>query len=146
MSEHFLEIARRPDGSFWASADQNEPSVEVLSWDDIRHLRGKNHLVDHWIEGDRQLFIDQYGHPFDDWWNELSAACAQALMANPGGSVPAEHHDEVKRALRHQPRQAGLGLDGSALTAELRAFVAGRAEKAASLTPAPTQPPQAEAD
>ena len=40
--------------------------------------------------------------------------------------VPVEHQDEVKRSLARQPRQAGLGLDGSSLSPALRAYVEGR--------------------
>ncbi len=124
MSERRLEIARQPDGRFLASADGGATTVEVSSWDDIRTLRDKRHLVDHWADGDQQAFIDQHGSPFEDWWRLLSPACAEALMADPRAAVPVEHDDEVKRTLRHQPRQAGLGLEGSGLSAQLRAFVA----------------------
>jgi hypothetical protein len=129
MSERFLEIVRQPDGSFLASFEDGQPAVEVSSWDDIRRLRGRRHLVDHWAAGDRQAFIEQHGHPFDDWWNQLTAGCAEALLADPHGPVPSKHHDEVKRTLRHQSQQAGLGLEGSSLTAEARAFVAGKAQR-----------------
>jgi hypothetical protein len=127
MSERFLEIARHEDGRFLASFADGEPAVEVSSWDEIRRLRGRAHLVDHWAGDDRQAFIERYGHPFDDWWHQLTAACAEALIADPNGSVPPQHHDEIKRSLRHQPQQKGLGLEGSSLTAELRAFVAEKA-------------------
>ena len=123
MSERFLEIVQQADGRFLASFDDRQPAVEVTSWDDIRELRGRRHLVDHWAAGDLQAFIERHGHPFDDWWGGLTDACLAALRANPHGSVPPEHHDEVKRTLRHQPKQAGLGLEGSSLSAELRAFV-----------------------
>lgn len=126
MSERLLEISRQPDGRFLASIDDTQPAVEVSSWDDIRRLRGRLHVVDHWAADDRAAFIEANGHPFDDWWGQLSAACAEALMADPHGPVPTQHHDEVKRSLRHQPQQAGLGLEGSSLSAELRAFVAGK--------------------
>jgi hypothetical protein len=124
MSERLLEVARQPDGRFLAIFHDGEPAVEVLSWDDIRQLRDKRHLVDHWAGDDREAFIEQYGHPFDDWWAELSPACAEALMADPAGAVPAPFQDEVKRSLRHQAKQSGLGMDGSSLTPEARAFVA----------------------
>ena len=127
MSERLLEVARQADGRFLAIFDDGEPAVEVLSWDDIRRLRDKRHLVDHWPGDDRELFIERYGHPFDDWWAELSPACAEALMADPAGAVPEQFQDEVKRSLRHQPKQSGLGMDGSSLTAEARAFVAQQA-------------------
>jgi hypothetical protein len=123
MSERFLEIAQQPDGRFLARFDDTHPAVEVCSWDDIRELRGRRHLADHWATGDRQAFIERHGHPFDDWWDGLTVGCSAALSANPHGSVPPEHHDEVKRTLRHQPKQAGLGLEGSSLSTELRAFV-----------------------
>jgi hypothetical protein len=129
MSERLLEIVRQPDGRFVASFADGAPSVEVSSWDDIRRLRGRRHIVDHWAADDLQAFIEQYGHPFDDWWDQLTASCAEALTADPNGPVPPKHHDEVKRSLRHQPQQAGLGLEGSSLTAEVRAFVADKARR-----------------
>ena len=127
MSERFLEIVLQPDGRFLASFEDGQPAVEVSSWDSIRRLRGRRHLVDHWSQGDRQVFIERYGHPFDDWWDQLSDACASALLASSSGSVPPQHHDEIKRSRRHQSQQAGLGLEGSSLSAELRAFVAEKA-------------------
>lgn len=133
MSERLLEIVRQPDGRFLASFDEGEPAVDVTSWDDIRELRGRRHLVDHWTGADRQAFITQYGHPFDDWWATLTDACAEALAADPHGPVPPQHHDEVKRTLRHQSKQAGLGLEGSSLTAEVRAFVAEKARRTPSV-------------
>jgi hypothetical protein len=129
MSERQLEITRAADGRFLAVLDERRPPVEVTSWDDVRRLRGRTHLVDHWADGDRAAFIALHGHPFDDWWAELSAACADALAANPDGAVPAEHHVEVKRTLSHQPRQAGLELQGSLLSAELRAYVTARTHR-----------------
>jgi len=129
MSERLLEVARRPDGRFFASFDESQPALEVSSWDDIRELRARRHLVDHWAAGDRQAFIEQYGHPFDDWWDLLTPSCAAALMADPTGTVPAAQLDEVKRTLRHQPRQTGLHMDGSLLSTELRTFVADRARR-----------------
>jgi hypothetical protein len=128
MSERFLEIVLHPDGRFLASFEDGQPAVEVSSWDNIRRLRGRRHLVDHWAPGDRQAFIERHGHPFDDWWDQLTDACAEALLANSSGPVPAAHHDEVKRTLRHQSQQAGLGLEGSSLSAELRAFIAAKAQ------------------
>jgi hypothetical protein len=130
MSERLLEITRQPDGRFLATFADGEPAVEVSSWDDIRRLCGRRHVLDHWAGDDRAAFIEAHGHPFDDWWNQLSPACAAALLADPAGPVPHQHHDEVKRTLRHQPHQAGLGLEGSSLTAELRAFVAQKAAAA----------------
>jgi hypothetical protein len=129
MSERRLEVLRQPDGRFLASYDRAQPAVEVSSWDDIRRLRARRHLVDHWVAAERQEFIERYGHPFDDWWGQLTAACAEALLADPHGPVPPQHHEEVKRTLRHQPRQEGLGLDGSAFTAEVAAFVADKARR-----------------
>jgi hypothetical protein len=129
MSERQLEIARDADGRFLAVLDERRPPVEVTSWDDVRRLRGRTHLVDHWADGDLEAFIALHGHPFDDWWAKLSAACAAALAAHPDGAVPAEHHIEVKRTLSHQPRQVGLELQGSLLSAELRAYVAARAHR-----------------
>ena len=128
MSERLLEIVLQPDVRFLASFDDGEPAVEVFSWDDIRRLRGRRHLVDHWAADDLRSFIERYGHPFDDWWKQLSDPCAEALLANSNGPVPPQHHDEVKRSLRHQSTQAGLGLEGSRLTAEVRAYVAKKAQ------------------
>ena len=144
MSERMLEIARDPDGRFMAIGDERQPPVEVTSWDDVRRLRGKTHLVDHWAGDDRTAFIALHGHPFDDWWSSLSPACAAALMADPHAAVPAEHHVEVKRALAHQARQAGLDLQGSHLSTELRDYVSDRARRQAAAAndapQAPTQP------
>lgn len=132
MSERRLEVVRQPDGRFLASFDEGQPAVEVSGWDDIRRLRARRHLVDHWVDADREAFIARYGHPFDDWWGQLTPACAEALLADPKGAVPPRHHDEVKRTLRHQPRQEGLGLDGSAFTAEVAAFVTEKARRRAA--------------
>ena len=128
MSERLIEIAQQPDGRFLASFDDEEPAVEVKSWDDIRRLRGRRHVHDHWAGDDRAAFIERYGHPFDDWWNQLTAACAAAIAADPKGAVPQEHHEEIKRSLRHQSTQAGLGLEGSRSTAEVQAYVAKKAQ------------------
>jgi hypothetical protein len=128
MSERLLEIVQQPDGRFLATFDDKEPAVEVTSWDQIRRLRGKRHVHDHWAGDDRAAFIERYGHPFDDWWNELTPACAEAIVAEPNGAVPQQHHEEIKRTLRHQPTQAGLGLEGSRFTAEVQAYVAKKAK------------------
>jgi hypothetical protein len=135
MSERQLEIARDPDGRFLAIGDPRQPAVEVTSWDDVRRLRGKTHLVDHWAGEDRAAFIALHGHPFDDWWASLSPACAAALLADPHGQIPAEHHVEVKRTLNHQARQSGLELQGSSMSPELRDYVAARAAASAEATP-----------
>jgi hypothetical protein len=129
MSERLLEIVRQPDGRYLASFDDGQQAVVVTSWEDIRRLRGRRHIVDHWAPHDLQSFIAEYGHPFDDWWSQLSAGCAEALLADPGGPVPQRHHDEVKRTLRHQPPQTGLGLEGSSLTAEVRAFISDKRQQ-----------------
>jgi hypothetical protein len=129
MPERILEVVLQPDGRFLASSfDDGQPTVEVTNWEDIRRLRGKRHLVDHWSDADRQAFIASHGHPFDDWWAQLSPSCAAALIADPHGPVPFSCDSEVKRTLRHQPRQAGLELYGSQLSPELRAFVAQKAD------------------
>ena len=132
MSERLLEIVRQPDGSFLARFDDEQPAVVVSSWDEIRDLRDRRHLVDHWAADDRQAFIAAHGHPFDDWWDRLTPGCAAALKADPHGPVPPQHHDEVKRSLRHQSKQSGLGLEGSSLSAEVRAFVAHKGDGSAS--------------
>src|SRR6476619_1724764 len=129
MSERPLEVVRQPDGRFLASSP-GEVAVEVKGWEDIRRLRGKRHLADHWADADRLAFIELYGHPFDAWRSQLSPAAAASLMADPGGAVASGHIEEVKRALRHESRQTGLGLDGSRLNEEAQAFV--RAEAAQS--------------
>ena len=121
-----LEIVRSSDDRFLATVDERRDVVEVRSWDDVRRLRGKHHLVDHWAEGAREAFIALHGHPFDAWWESLSSACADALRRDPHGAVPAEHHAEVKRTLVHQPRQQGLELEGSSFSAELRAYLAAK--------------------
>jgi hypothetical protein len=126
MSERMLEVARDADGRFLATIDERRPPVEVGSWDDVRRLRNQTYLVDHWSDDDLAAFIALHGHPFDQWWEGLSEACAAALVANAQGPVPVEHQDEVKRSLARQPRQAGLGLDGSSLSPALRAYVEAR--------------------
>lgn len=135
MTERLLEVARRTDGRFWASFDESQPAVEVSSWDEVRALRAKRRLVDHWAGEDRQAFIDQHGHPFDEWWSQLTVGCAGALMADPEDAVPTAFLDEIKRTLRHQPRQAGLQLDGSRLSAELSAYVVDKARRQAASAP-----------
>jgi len=126
MSERVLEVVRQPDGRFLAGT-RGEPGVEVSNWDDVRRLRDKRHLVDHWSAADRQAFVEQCGHPFDDWWGQLSPGCAQALLADPVGPVPPEYQDEVKRTLRHQSRQTGLGLEGSRFTEQVQAYLTAKA-------------------
>lgn len=123
MSERMLEIARDADGRFLATIDERRPPVVIDGWDDVRRLRNQSYLVDRWSDDDLAAFIALHGHPFDQWWSELSPACAAALVAAPAGQVPAEHQDEVKRTLNRQSRQAGLGLDGSSLSPTLRAYV-----------------------
>jgi hypothetical protein len=124
MSERMLEIEQTPDGRFHAVADARYAAVEVTSWDDVRRLRGRHHLVDHWADGALEAFIAAHGHPFDDWWSSLTPACREALAADPHGAVPDAFHTEVKRALAHQPRQRGLELEGSHLSPDLRVYVA----------------------
>lgn len=131
MAERILDVVRQPDGRFLASFEDGQPTVEVSSWEDVRRLRGQRHLIDRWSGEDRAAFITQYGHPFDDWWEHLSPTCAAALMADPSGAVPSKYLEEIKRTLRHQTRQMGLGLDGSLLTDETQAFVAEKARLSA---------------
>jgi hypothetical protein len=128
MSERLLEIAQGPDGSFLASFDDEQPAVVVSSWDEIRDLRDRRHLVDHWVADDRQAFIAAHGHPFDDWWDRLTPGCTEALTADPHGPVPLQHHDEVKRSLRHQSKQSGLSLEGSSLSPEMRDYIAHKSD------------------
>lgn len=118
-----LEIARDADGRFIATVDERRPPVVVDSWDDVRRLRNSTYLVDHWSDDDLAAFIAQHGHPFDQWWDGLSEACAAALVASPSGAVPVEHEAEVKRTLSRQPRQAGLELQGSSFSPALRAYL-----------------------
>ena len=127
MSERMLEIARDADGRFMATIDDHRAPVEVAGWDDVRRLRNQTYLVDRWADGDLDAFIALHGHPFDQWWSELSEPCAAALIATAGQQVPVEHQDEVKRTLARQARQAGLSLDGSSLSPALRAYVAAKA-------------------
>jgi len=127
MSERMLEIARGADGRFMATIDDHRTPVEVGSWDDVRRLRNQTYLVDRWSDDDLTAFIALHGHPFDQWWSQLSPACAEALVATVGQQVPVDHQDEVKRTLARQPRQAGLGLDGSSLSPALKAYVAAKA-------------------
>jgi hypothetical protein len=126
MSERMLEIVRDGEGRFLATADERHPAIEVSSWDDVRRLRGKTHLVDHWADGVRDEFIALHGHPFDDWWATLTPACAKALREHPHAEVPPAFQSEVKRAITHQAKQAGLELSGSSLSRELQEYVAAR--------------------
>ena len=127
MSERMLEIVRDADGRFLATVDDRFAPIEVTTWNDVRRLRGKNHVVDHWAPGVREAFIELHGHPFDDWWAALSPACAQALLVHPYGEIPTQFHSEVKRTLSHQPRQPGLELQGSSFTRELQDYIAAKA-------------------
>ncbi len=127
MSERFLELARQPDGSFSATFADDRPAESVRSWADIRRLRHRHRLTDHWTGDDREAFIVQFGHPYDDWWSGLPADIRQALMADPDGPVPAACAERLKRSLRDEPGRDGLRVEGSYLTPAVRAYIAGKA-------------------
>ena len=131
MSERFLELARLADGSFTATFADDRPAVSVEGWADIRRLRDRHHLTDHWIGDDRAAFIARFGDPFDDWWKDLPAEVRQALMAHPDGPVPPEHAERLKRSLRDESGRDGLRVEGSYFTAPVRAYIARKSAEAA---------------
>jgi hypothetical protein len=127
VSERFLEVARQSDGSFSATFDDDRPPVQVSGWADIRRLRDRHRLNDHWTGGDRDAFIRTYGHPFDDWFHGLSTSCRDALLADPMGPVPPEHAVALKRSLRHELGRDGLRVEGSFFSAQVREYLTQRA-------------------
>ncbi len=126
VSERSLEIARQPDGAFLATFDDRDEPVPVTTWAEIRRLRARHRQEDHWASGDRDLFIAQHGHPFDDWWTSLGTACRDALLADPSGAVPSAYAEEIRRSLRSEPGRDGLRVDGSYFTVEVREFLSQR--------------------
>ena len=124
MSERALEISRLPDGSFVAAFSHTDPPVAVASWAEIRKLRARHRQEDHWAAGDREAFIAEHGHPFEDWWASLGPEVQRALLVDPAGPVPSAYAEAVKRSLRSEPGRDGLRLDGSSFTPEVRQFLA----------------------
>lgn len=127
MSERFLEVAQHSDGSFFATFDDDRPPALVSGWADIRRLRDRHRLNDHWTGVDRDAFITAYGHPFDDWFDGLSASCRDALLADPLGPVPPEHAVALKRSLRHELGRDGLRVEGSFFSTQVREYLSQRA-------------------
>jgi hypothetical protein len=136
VSERYLELTRLPDGSFSATFADDRPAVRVVGWADIRRLRDRHHLSDHWNGADREAFIAEVGHPFDDWWNSLAPATRTALMADPDGPVPPDQGELVRRSLRDESGRDGLRVEGSYFTAPVREYIARRAAAAAAHPPA----------
>ena len=135
MSERFLELTRLPDGSFSATFADDRPAVRVLGWADIRRLRDRHHLSDHWTGEDRAAFIAQFGDPFDDWWNGLPTDAREALMADPDGPIPPAHAERLKRSLRDESGRDGLRVEGSYFTVPVRQYIAHQAAVAATDRP-----------
>ena len=127
MSEHRLEIAQRPDGTFAATFDDRYPAVPVASWAEIRKLRARHRQEDSWAPGAHEAFVAAHGHPFDDWWESLGPEVQAALLADPEGPVPPAYAEAVKRSLRSETGRDGLRVDGSSFTPEVRAFLAAKA-------------------
>jgi len=123
VSERALEIAQLPDGSFAATFDDRDPAAPVASWADIRRLRARHRLEDHWAPGAREAFVAAHGHAFDDWWATLGPDVQAGLLAETEGRVPTAYADAVKRSLRSEPGRDGLRVDGSSFTPEVRAFL-----------------------
>ena len=126
MSERLLELARLADGSFVATFADDQPPAVVTRWADIRRLRARHRLNDHWAAGDREAFIAEHGHPFDDWWASLSPGAQQALMADPRGPIPPGIAVELKRSLRHEPGRDGLRVEGSFFTELVRDYISSK--------------------
>jgi len=128
MSERFLEMTRQADGSFLASFADDRPAARVSGWADIRRLRHRHNMTDHWaVDTDRAAFIAEFGHPYDDWWASLSPSCRESFMADPAGPVPARHAEELRRSLRHELGRDGLRAEGAFFSPEVRAYVVRRA-------------------
>lgn len=121
-----MEITRQADGAFFAEFADDRPAVPVSTWAEIRRVRSRHRLIDHWAGDDREIFIAGHGHPFDDWWSGLSADCQQALIADPRGGVPPEFAVALKRSLRDESGRDGLRVEGSFFTPEVRDYIAAR--------------------
>jgi hypothetical protein len=132
VAERFLDVERRPDGSFFATFADDRPPARVAGWADIRRLRDRHRLTDQWTGDDRDAFVAKYGHPFDDWWDSLSPASRDALMADPRGPVPPAHAVSLKRSLRHESGRDGLRVEGSFFTAQVREYIAAKAAERAT--------------
>ena len=130
MSEHRLEIAEQPDGTFAATFDDRYPPVPVASWAEVRKLRSRHRQEDHWAPGAHEAFVAAHGHPFEDWWASLAPDVRSALIADPDGPVPPAYADAVKRSLRSENGRDGLRVDGSSFTPEVRRFLAAKASEA----------------
>jgi hypothetical protein len=124
VSERRLEISAEPDGSFVAVADERRAGVVVASWADIRRLRSRHNLDDHWAPGAYEAFVAAHGHPFDDWWAGLGPDVRTALLAEAHGAVPAAYAEVIKRSLRDEPGHDGLRVDGSSFTAAVSDYLA----------------------
>jgi hypothetical protein len=132
VTERFLEVTRQPDGSFLAAFADDRPPAPVSGWSDIRRLRDRHRLNDHWTGADRDAFIAAHGHPFDDWFDALPASCRDALMADPQGPVPAEYAVALKRSLRRELGRDGLRVEGSFFSPAVRAYLEHRAAERAT--------------
>lgn len=128
MSERALELTRRDDGVVVAVYDDRHPAEPVTSWEQVRRLRVRHRLADHWAPGLREEFEAEHGHPFADWWAGLSPECRAVLVADPTSPVPAAYAEEIRKSLRSEPGRDGLRVDGSYFTAEVQDFL--RAEGA----------------
>jgi hypothetical protein len=132
VAERFLEITRDTAGAYFAEFAADRPALLVSTWAEIRRIRSRHRLTDHWTGDDRDTFIHGHGHPYDDWWDGLTAECQRALIADPHGAVPPEFAVAVKRSLRDESGHDGLGVEGSFFTQQVREYVAARAARPGS--------------
>jgi hypothetical protein len=129
VGERFLEMTRDESGRYFAEFADDRPAVPVSTWAEIRRIRSRHRLTDHWTGDDRETFIAGHGHPYDDWWDGLPPACQRALIADPRGAVPPEFAVALKRSLRDESGRDGLRVEGSFFTAQVREYVAARAAR-----------------
>jgi hypothetical protein len=129
VAERFLEITRDEAGTYLAEFADDRPPVPVATWADVRRIRSRHRLIDHWTGDARETFIAGHGHPYDDWWAGLSADCQRALIAEPRGAVPPAYAVALKRSLRDESGRDGLRVEGSFFTAEVRAYIAARSAR-----------------
>ncbi len=127
MSERALELTRRADGVVVAAYDDRHPAEPVVSWEQIRRLRVRHRLADHWAPGLRAEFEAEHGHPFADWWAGLTPGCRETLMRDPSGPVPPAYAEEIRKSLRSEPGRDGLRVDGSYFTDEVQDFLRAQA-------------------